>query len=318
MNRYVTFFSSALLALLIAASVASASKRVLYIDSYHKGFDWSDGITRAIKATLKDKDVDLRIFRMDTKRNPSEDFKKEAARKAVDLIKSFRPDVVIASDDNASKYIIVPYFKNADLPFVFCGVNNDAGKYGFPFRNVTGMVEVAPVAKLIYSLKHFKRVERVGYIASDTMTEHMDGESYSEEIDLKYIQRYPKTFNDWVADYKALQAQVDILIVGNNAGITDWDEPAAQRVIGTYTKIPTGCVYDWVIDHVFLGYTKDPEEHGEWAATAALKILDGASADSIPIVKSSKGNLIINTKIAKTLGIKVPRSYEKIAMRVLK
>jgi ABC-type uncharacterized transport system substrate-binding protein len=318
MNRYIIMISLVLVALLGTVSLSRASKRVLYIDSYHKGFDWSDGITRAIEAEFKDKDVDLSIFRMDTKRNTDEDFKKEAARKAVDLIKSFQPDVVIASDDNASKYIIVPYFKNADLPFVFCGVNNDASKYGYPFRNVTGMVEVAPVAKLIYSLKHFKRVESVGYIASDTMTEHMDGESYDDEIDIKYIQRYPKNFKDWVADYKALQSEVDILIVGNNAGITDWDEPAAQSVIGTYTKIPTGCVYDWVIDHVFLGYTKDPEEHGEWAAAAALKILDGASAASIPIVKSSKGNLIINTKIAKTLGIKVPRSYMGIAKRVLK
>jgi ABC-type uncharacterized transport system substrate-binding protein len=318
MNRYVMFLLTAILALLITASIASASKRVLYIDSYHKGFDWSDGITRAITATLKDKDVDLRIFRMDTKRNPSEDFKKEAARKAVDLIKSYRPDVVIASDDNASKYIIVPYFKNADLPFVFCGVNNDAKKYGYPFRNVTGMVEVAPVAKLVYSLKHFNRVEKVGYLASDTMTEHMDGDSYDAEIDITFIQRYPKNFKAWVADYKALQSEVDILIVGNNAGINDWDEPAFQRVISNYTKIPTGCVYDWVIDHAFLGYTKDPEEHGEWAATAALNILEGGSPNSIPIVKSSKGNLIINAKVAKTLGIKIPRSYMKIAKRVLK
>jgi ABC-type uncharacterized transport system substrate-binding protein len=235
----------------------------------------------------------------------------------VDLIKSFRPDVVIASDDNASKYIIVPYFKNADLPFIFCGVNNDASKYGFPFRNVTGMVEVAPVAKLIYSLKHFNRVEKVGYLASDTMTEHMDGDSYDAEIDITFIQRYPKNFNAWVADYKALQDEVDILIVGNNAGITDWDEPAFQRVIRNNTKIPTGCVYDWIIGHAFLGYTKDPEEHGEWAADTALKIMDGGRPDSIPIVKSSKGNLIINAKVAKTLGIKIPRSYMKMAKRVL-
>jgi ABC-type uncharacterized transport system substrate-binding protein len=317
MKRYVTFFSSAILALLMTASVASASKRVLYIDSYHKGFDWSDGITRAIEATLKNKDVELRIFRMDTKRNTSEDFKKEAARKAVDLIKSFRPDVVIASDDNASKYIIVPYFKNADLPFVFCGVNNDASKYGFPFRNVTGMVEVAPVAKLVYSLKHFNRVERVGYLASDTMTEHMDGESYDAEIDINFVQRYAKDFDTWAAEYRALQNEVDILIIGNNAGITDWDEAAAQRVIRNSTKIPTGCVYDWVIEHAFLGYTKDPEEHGEWAASTALDIMDGGTAGNIPIVRSSKGNLIINTKMAKVLGVKIPRSYMKMAKRVL-
>lgn len=317
MNRLMALISSLLIVLLLTATAASARQKVLYIDSYHKGFDWSDGITRAIEATFEGKNIDLRIFRMDTKRNTSEEFKKEAARKAMDLIKSFRPDVVIASDDNASKYLIVPHFKNADLPFIFCGVNNDATKYGYPFRNVTGMVEVAPVAKLIYSLKHFNRVEKVGYLASDTMTEHMDGNSYEEEINITYIQRYAKTFDAWVAEYKALQNEVDMLIVGNNAGITDWDEAAAQRVIRSHTKIPTGCVYDWVIDHAFLGYTKDPEEHGQWAATTALQILAGSSAGSIPIVKSRKGNLIINAQLASVLGVQVPRSYTKIAKRII-
>lgn len=318
MNRILTIITLIFVALTLMGTAAFARQKVLYIDSYHKGFAWSDGITRSIEATFEGKGIDLRIFRMDTKRNTSEDFKKEAARKAMDLIKSFRPDVVIASDDNASKYLIVPHFRNADLPFVFCGVNNDATKYGYPFSNVTGMVEVAPVAKLIYSLKHFNRVEKVGYLASDTMTEHMDGDSYSEEIEITYIQRYAKNFRDWVTEYKALQDEVDILIVGNNAGITDWDEAAAQRVIRNNTKIPTGCVYDWVIDHAFLGYTKDPEEHGEWAATTALKIMGGSSADSIPIVKSRKGNLIINADMASVLGVQIPRSYAKIAKRIIK
>ena len=318
MNRSLTFFTICMVSFLLTATAASARQKVLYIDSYHQGYDWSDGITRGVKTVLKDKDVDLRIFRMDTKRNPSEDFKKESARKAIDLIKSFRPDVVIASDDNASKYIIQPFYKDADLPFVFCGVNNNASKYGFPFRNVTGMVEVSPVAKLIYSLKHFNRVVKVGYLASDTTTERMDGEAYDAEIDIQYVQRYAKDFDAWMTEYKSLQDEVDILIVGNNAGITDWDDAAAMRVIRNNTRIPTGCVLDWLVDYSFLGYTKSPEEHGEWAANSALKILDGTSAGSIPIVKSRKGNLIINTKIASALGVEIPQSYTKIAQRIIK
>ena len=46
--------------------------------------------------------------------------------KAKAEIDAFKPDVVIAADDNASKYLIEPYFKDAALPFVFCGVNWDA------------------------------------------------------------------------------------------------------------------------------------------------------------------------------------------------
>jgi ABC-type uncharacterized transport system substrate-binding protein len=318
MNRFLTLASGFLVALLMMATAASASQKVLYIDSYHKGYEWSDGITRGIKSVLDGKDIELRVFRMDTKRNTSEDFKKEAARKAVDLIKTFSPDVVIASDDNASKYIIQPFYNNADLPFVFCGVNNNASKYGFPYRNVTGMLEVSPVAKLIYSLKHFNRVVKVGYLASDTMTERMDGEFYQEEIEVEYIQRYAKNMDAWVSEYRSLQDEVDILIIGNNAGINDWNDAAAMRVIRNNTRIPTGCVLDWLIKYAFLGYTKIAEEQGEWSANAALKILDGTSPESIPITKNRNGNLIINTKIAKALGATVPRSYLKKAVSVIK
>jgi hypothetical protein len=40
---------------------------------------------------------------MDTKRNTSEDFKKQAGLKAKKAIADFTPDVVIASDDNGTK-----------------------------------------------------------------------------------------------------------------------------------------------------------------------------------------------------------------------
>jgi hypothetical protein len=32
----------------------------------------------------------------------------------------------------------VPFFKNASLPFVFCGINWDSTEYGLPCENVTG------------------------------------------------------------------------------------------------------------------------------------------------------------------------------------
>ena len=121
--------------------------RILYVDSYHAGYAWSDGVTEGIQKVLKDADVKLEIYRMDTKRNTSEAFKRKAALDAKALIESFKPNVVIASDDNASKYLIQPYFKNARLPFVFCGVNNSGDAYEYPYKNVTGMIEVSARAQ---------------------------------------------------------------------------------------------------------------------------------------------------------------------------
>ncbi len=56
-------------------------KKVLYIDSYHQGYAWSDGITKGVRIKMKDTGVQLKIFRMDTKRNSDDESKKEAANK---------------------------------------------------------------------------------------------------------------------------------------------------------------------------------------------------------------------------------------------
>ena len=129
-------------AILLSAPVAYCASRFLFIDSYPQGYAWSDGITDGIKEVLNGQDVELKIHRMDTKRNPSDNFKVRAAASAKAVIEGFAPDVVIASDDNASKYLIMKYCKDARTPFVFCEVNYTADAHGFPYSNVTGMLEV--------------------------------------------------------------------------------------------------------------------------------------------------------------------------------
>jgi hypothetical protein len=65
-------------------------KKVVWVDSYHEGYPWSDGIEEGIQTMLNivetedgslespDNNLSLRIFRMDTKNNTSEEFKQQA------------------------------------------------------------------------------------------------------------------------------------------------------------------------------------------------------------------------------------------------
>ncbi len=301
----------------LAAMPAHAAKRVLYIDSYHSGYEWSDGVLEGIRSVLGGADVSLQIFHMDTKHHTDEPYKKKVALKAKDLIGSFNPDVVIASDDNASKYVIMPYYKDASLPFVFCGVNYNADDYGFPYSNVTGMLELPPAVKLIYSLKHFKRIVTVGYLAADTLTERKDGYYTKRDVREDFIDQYVRTFDEWKIAFNQLQDQVDVLIVGNNGGIQGWNDAKAQQFALIHTRIPTGCLLDWIAPVVFLGATRSAQEQGSYAAETALRILDGTSPSQIPIVGNTQANIIINMKIAIKLGIKVPKSFLKIATRVI-
>ena len=80
-----------------------AGEKILWVDSYHQGYEWSDGIEAGLKDVLNDTGVELKIVRMDTKRNTGDDFGNNAANQAKAEIEAFEPDVLIASDDNAQK-----------------------------------------------------------------------------------------------------------------------------------------------------------------------------------------------------------------------
>ena len=285
-------------------------KKVLFIDSYHEGYAWSDGITRGVQSTLEGTGVNLKVIRMDTKRNTSDDFKKKAALKAKAEIEAFKPDVVIAADDNASKFLVEPYYKNAQLPFVFCGVNWDAAVYGYPYRNATGMVEVTPIPQIIDQLKPYARGSRLGMIAPDILTAKKEAANYKSIFGYDVVTYYAKDMEDWKKGFLELQNQVDMIIVASDGGLYNDKADELRAFVKNNTKIPTGAAYDFMAPLALISYGKVAEEQGAWSAQTALKILGGASPFSIPIVKNKEGTLIINAKIAKAMGASIP--YEMI------
>ncbi len=294
-----------------------AGGKILYVDSYHEGYAWSDGITKGVRSVLSGADVELRIFRMDTKKNKRKSFMRKMAMNAKAMIEEFKPDVVIASDDNASRYLIKPFYKDAELPFVFCGLNWDASAYGFPCKNVTGMIEVASVPKLLEYLKPFAKGDKIAYLAADVLTSRKEGRYYRTLFKLNIDMRYVKNFASWAKVYEELQDACDILIVGNKAGINDWDDNAAERIVMTKTKVPTGTLYDFMGKYALIGYTKIAEEQGEWAAKTALRVLGGTDISTIPISKNKKGNLIVNNKVAGGMKITLPESLILEAAQVI-
>jgi len=278
-------------------------KKILYINSYHEGYEWSDGIFAGIQGVLNSADVHLKTVQMDTKRNTSEAFKSEAGLAAKRTIEAFKPDVVITSDDNAFKHVILPYYRDAALPVVFCGLNWDASIYGAPYKNTTGMIEVALIPQLLDHLRQYARGDRIGYLEVDVLTARKEAEYMKRLFQLDLQEQYVKTFDEWKKAFVEMQKDLDILIVGNNAGINDWDDKEARRFAEENTKTPTGGIYTWMMPYVLIGVTKVEKEQGAWAAQAALNILDGTPPSGIPVVANKDGNLMLNLPIADRLGV---------------
>lgn len=194
-------------------------KKVLFVNSYHVGYPWSDGIESGLREVFDGTGVEFITLELDTKNNPDEDFGKKAGTDAKAEIESLDPDVVIACDDNAQKYLVVPYLKGTSLPVVFCGVNWDASAYGYPTKNVTGMIEVELPDQLVELLKGYAEGDRLGYITVDTETERKVVDIYNERFFDGQMQPYWVTTQDEFKEaFLTAQQEVDILFMGNNAG----------------------------------------------------------------------------------------------------
>jgi len=284
-----------------------AGKKIYWIESYHEGYAWSDGVSRGIHKVLDGTGVQLRVMHMDTKRNPSVAYAEFVGKQVKADLEAFKPDVVIASDDNAQKYVVVPFFKGTDLPVVFCGVNWDASVYGYPTTNVTGMVEVELPAQLIEQLKPYAKGSRVAYLTVDSETERKVVQAYNDRFFNGQLQAvWVTTYDELTAKFLELQQEADIVFLGNNAGIDRWDEAEARQFFVENTQVPTGAVYDWLAPYVLITLAKQADEQGEWAAQTALRILDGTPPSDIPLVENQRGFLYVNLDIAGKLGIVFP------------
>lgn len=149
----------------------------------------------------------------------------------------------------------------------------------------SGVVEFAHVQKLIYAIKFFTRMDRVGFLAGDTPSSHKDAEWFRRGVREEVIERYVSSFSEWQDSFIQMQSQVDVLILGNNSGINRWDHALAQETAVTRTTVPTGCVMPWMAEYAFIGY--------------------------------SKGTLLLNNKIANTLNIEFPSSFIAKASRII-
>jgi len=302
--KTIVYFSMLLSVASFADADNYAGKKILFVDSYHEGYPWSDGITAGIQSVLEKTGVELKIFRMDSKRNRDETFKEKSVLEAKTLIETFKPDVVIACDDNASKYLIMPYFKDADLPFVFCGVNWDASVYGFPYKNVTGMIEVALINSIVKHLRNYSKGDKLGLLGIDSLTEHKNTEQYAKLLNKTIEHSYfVKNVESWKRLFLKLQDEVDMLILQNPQGIEGWNDEEIVQFVEKHTRIPTGTTQAERTIFTLLGIVKVPEEQGIWAAQTALKIIDGTSPQDIPIVQNKQGKVIVNLRIGNKLGI---------------
>jgi len=302
-----------------AAEKPYSGKKALFINSYHEGYEWSDAVQNGAEEVFNQTGVELRIYYMDTKNNPSEEFIKQAALEAKSIIEEFGPDVVITADDNAFKFVIMEYYRDADLPVVFCGLNWDASVYGAPYKNTAGMVEVALIKQMVEHMSEYAKGNKVGFITADVLSEHKNAEYFDKYVEGGLSKEvFVNNFSDWKDEYLKLQEEVDMLILGVSAGIQNWSDEEAEAFVLENIKIPTGVEARWMMPFALIGLTKVPEEQGEYAAETALRIIDGENPSDIPVEENKKGSLMLNLKTAKKLDVGFSAEMLRTAAEIMR
>ncbi|SON51822.1 ABC transporter substrate-binding protein [Vibrio tapetis] len=304
-----------LLLLLVVSSSSFAQTKVLYINSYHEDFYSAIIQIQVVKDILLPEDIQLKFVHMDTKRIKEDELRKIEGLKVQKVIAEWKPDLVIASDDSASKYVVSKY-KDQALPFVFMGVNWSAEQYGYPYENVTGQIEVDLAKELISELQTYATGKRVAFLSGDTLTDRKTLNFYQTNLDLTFSEvKLVNTFEEWKSAYSSLQEQVDVILFLNNAGIKNWNDQEAEELVKNETKIPTGTTDQSLHPYVLISFAKDVHEFGEYGAKTALQILNGTSPTMIPITKNTRAKISLNMSLAKKLGVIFP--IEMIDMATL-
>ena len=157
-----------------------------------------------------------------------------------------------------------------------------------------------------------------GAVGADTLTEKKNVSRFrgmAEKIGLSLDHRLVTTTSDWLNAYRDAQAY-DFVIVGSNSGINDWREEQVIRVVHTSTRVLSLTNHSWMMPYTLLGFTKIPEEQGEWAAKAALAILEGVAPTDIPIVSNRKWEIWINHAILDQSSIRLPEPLIRKAKKI--
>ena len=180
---------------------AMGTKQVLVINSYHKGFKWSDDLIDGIEKVFKNQlDVDMTILYMDSKRISS----KEYYRTLRDLyklqLKNRKYDLVLLIDLFAFNFALEHYHEFfTDERLVFAGIEQyfaeEVIQYGLKDR-VSGVMEKRAIEDIIKMIHKMMPSLKKLYILNDRSANGDDSDPFIKhaidevngDFDVEYIR----------------------------------------------------------------------------------------------------------------------------------
>jgi len=273
---------------------SSDTKKVLLLNSYHKGYIWTDEITRGVEETLEKKDVELHIEYMDSKRQFDTDLQALLIR--VLRLKHLKHeyDVIIASDNNAFDFLkkFEPQiFKN--VPIIFCGVNYLQEKDVTELANYTGVNEKVDIVNNLALIRKLHPDQaKITVITDNTTTgkkiqqEVKRAAALRENKDLIINLLYDVSIQELKKRVQAFDNQTIVLftIFARDKNDVFLEYEQGMNIVCRNKSVPIYAVQNFtsgigiIGGHQVFGY-----DQGIEAAKKANKIITGTPVDLVPI-----------------------------------
>lgn len=286
-----------ILLLCISQSFAMSQQRpsILFLNSYHNGYRWSDNILQGFRETIEQSGLtpDMHIEYMDAKR-----YNMPEVRQAFhDLLKKkygpSRFDVVVASDNDAFEFVMEyrdELFPN--VPVVFCGVNgtNEGAFAGMP---VTGVVENAGIQEtLAVAFRIHPEAKRVVVIGDDSVT----GLAIRHQVEIASTPFLNKVaFDYWrepklekiLEQVKTLPSDTIVYYMPSYYRLNGhiYDPSEVLRMIDDACKRPIYSSWAFLLGYGIVGgRMASGLVEGHTTANMVLKILGGEQATQLPVL----------------------------------
>ena len=293
----------------------AASFKVLIVMSYEEDFPWCEDVKKGIEPVMAT-GCNLTYFYMNTKSNFEGGTEK--AKEAYQLYQNLVPDGVIAVDDNAQSMFVVPYLKGkVTTPVMFCGVNAQPEIYGYPARNISGILERPHFSEsFAFAQLLVPSIQRVGFIIKESPTGQAHFNQIQRELDTYPIEitgfKMPKTVKELVTMTEALREESDALLVASLAGVLDdsgkpiSEQEGVRIALDIFGNKPVIGAESYTVSYGALcTVVRTGQEQGETAAKMLLKAMGGTSVSTLPVTQNYNGKRMINVTVMKALGIKL-------------
>jgi PAS domain S-box-containing protein len=290
-------------------------KKILYLNSYHNGYAWSDQILEGLRATLDKSTVpyDMQIEYMDSKRFSEPDMAAILERLYKEKYRNTAFDAIIVSDDFAFQFIL----KHQDnlfpgVPVVFSGVNDFDPAMLAGRKNITGVVEYPDFEtniKLALSLTpEARRMVVIGdySLTGQAIRKQMvkAAAGFRDRIEFEFwdVRTLPELFGKTAS----LTDKDIIFLIPIYLG-TEKQVYSVEEVCDILSKrlnVPIYSAWQFMLGHGIVGGKLHPgQEEGALAARMVLQVLAGEKPFRIPVVDTFNDPYLFDYNVLKRFSI---------------